>query len=152
MKFVATEDIAAPIESVWARVSDLESFEARAKPRVAGLQRVPPGPPAAGTEWTGTAEVMGKKRALRVTARTLDAPTHLLAEGGTDGMHVTVAAELQALGPKLTRLTVTSEAKARSLAARLMLQSAKLARSSMAKRYKGRISTFASKIEREAGR
>lgn len=150
MKFVATEDIAAPIDAVWARVSDLEGFEARAKQRVSGLARTPPGPATQGSKWTGKAEVMGKARTITVVASILVAPNQLLAEAGTDGMTVTIQVDLEAKGPSLTRLTVTTEAKARSLAARLMLQSAKLARATMAKRYKGRVADFASRIEKSA--
>lgn len=147
MKFVATEDIAAPIETVWAQVADLEGFEARASRRVGGITRTPPGPAAEGTQWTGKAEVMGKARAVTVTAMTLLAPTQLLAEAKTDGMVVTIDVALSKMNPNLTRLTVTTDAKARSLAARLMLQSAKLARTTMAKRYKSRVAEFAVRIE-----
>ncbi|SDZ19160.1 Polyketide cyclase / dehydrase and lipid transport [Jannaschia faecimaris] len=151
MKFVATEDVAAPIDAVWARVCDLEAFERRAAQRVGGIRRNPSGPPGQGTEWTGTAEIMGKTRAITVTAATLAAPTQLVAEAVTDGMNITIQVELVGLGPRLTRLTVTSEGKARSLTARLMLQSAKLARKTMAKRYKARIADFASRVEKTAG-
>lgn len=150
MKFVATEDIAAPIDTVWARVSDLEAFERRAAKRMGGIRRTPSGPAAQGSSWAGTTEIMGKSRKITVTAAELAAPTHLLAEAGTDGMAVTIEVALKEMGPKLTRLTVTSEARARSLAARLMLQSAKLARSTMAKRYKGRVAEFAARIEKDA--
>lgn len=150
MKFVATEDIAAPIDTVWARVSDLEGFEDRIGKRVGQIARIPPGPPGQGTSWTGKAEIMGKSRVVKVTVATLAAPTQLVAEAGTDGMTVTIQVDLKELGPRLTRLTVTSEARARSLAARLMLQSAKLARQTMAKRYKARVADFASQVEKGA--
>lgn len=150
MKFVATEDIAAPIDTVWARVADLEGFEARARKGADGINRSPPGPPAEGTRWTGQAEVMGKAREVTVTAERLEAPTHLLIEARTDGMVVTIQVDLAQMNPNLTRLTVTTEAKARSLAARLMLQSAKLARATMAKRYRGRVADFAARVEKDA--
>lgn len=150
MKFVATEDIAVPIDTVWARVSDLEGFERRAAARVGGIARTPPGPAGQGTKWSGKAEIMGKTRKIDVVAATLDAPTQLVAEAGTDGMTVTIQVDLEEKGPRLTRLTVTTEAKARSLAARLMLQSAKLARTTMAKRYKTRVADFAARVEKSA--
>ncbi|SFI94435.1 SRPBCC family protein [Jannaschia pohangensis] len=151
MKFVATEDIAAPIDVVWARVSDLEGFEARARDRVTGLVRTPPGPAAQGSKWTGRAEVMGKTREVTVTAEALDAPNRLMAAAATDGMDVTIDVVLESLAPARTRLTVTTEAKAKTLTARLMLQSAKLARQAMAKRYKARVANFAARVEKAAG-
>ena len=150
MKFVANEDIAAPIETVWAQVSDLSAFEVRARDRVGPVRRTPPGPPGEGTEWTGRATIMGKARDISVTATRLSAPTHLAAAAGTEGMAVTLEVVLTELAPRRTRLTVTSEAKARSLAARLMLQSAKLARTSLVQRYKQRVANFAARVERDA--
>lgn len=150
MKFVAVEDIAAPIDLVWSRVADLEEFEARARDRIGAIKRTPPGPPAQGTVWSGKADVMGKKRDVTVTAATVDPTGRLGAEAATDGMLVSIDVDLVELGPRLTRLTVTTEARARSLAARLMLQSAKLARKSLAKRYKARVSDFAGRIEKAA--
>ncbi|CTQ33716.1 SRPBCC family protein [Jannaschia rubra] len=150
MKFVATEDISAPIDRVWSRVSDIEGFEMRLRSRVDGLTRTPPGPPAEGTTWTGRADVMGKKREMKVVLGQMQAPARLEAEAATDGMAVTLDVELAELGPRLTRMTVTTEARARSLTARLMLQSAKMARQSMAKRYRTRVADFAAKVEKGA--
>ncbi|WP_371156904.1 SRPBCC family protein [Jannaschia sp. 2305UL9-9] len=148
MKFVATEEIAAPIDVVWARVSDFEAFERRAAGKAGQVSRSPEGPAKAGTKWTGSVEAAGKVRQASVTLLELDAPHRMDLEGGSDGMTVTLDVMLEALSPTKTRLTVTTEAKARSLAARLMLQSAKLARPQLAKRYKGRVAGFADKIEK----
>lgn len=150
MKFVANEDIAAPVDTVWAQVSDLAAFEARARARVGAIHRTPPGPPGEGTAWSGRTTVMGKARDVTVTAARLSAPHLLCAEAKTDGMLVTIEVVLTELAPRRTRLTVTSEAKARSLSARLMLQSAKLARTSLAQRYKKRVADFAARVERDA--
>ncbi|MEM8850536.1 MAG: SRPBCC family protein [Pseudomonadota bacterium] len=147
MKFVAVEDVATPIEHVWSRVSDTEMFERRIASRVGQVDRVPPGPAGAGTRWSGTAEIMGKKRQVKVTLDRMDAPGEMALTAGTDGMVVTILVELDAQAPTRTRLTVTTEAKARTMTARLMLQSAKLARQTLAKRYKGRVADFAGTIE-----
>ena len=152
MKFVAVEDIAAPIDTVWARVSDIDRFESRLGGRVSDLSRSPEGPAVPGTRWTGRAEVMGKSRKVEVTLAQMTVPTLLVATAGTEGMAVTLTAALEALGPSRTRLTVTTEAAARSLAARLMLQSVKLARQSLAKRYKSRVADFASMVEAQRRR
>ncbi|MFO6465773.1 SRPBCC family protein [Jannaschia sp. KMU-145] len=147
MKFVAVEDIAAPIEHVWARVSDLDRFEARIASRVGRMTRSPDGEPRPGTAWSARAEVAGKKRDVTVTLNQLDGPQRIDLSAATDGMDVGIDVALEAMSPTRTRLTVTTEAKARSLAARLMLQSAKLARQTLAKRYKGRVAEFAQAIE-----
>lgn len=150
MKFVAVEDISAPIETVWARVSDFDGFQRRVSGKAGDIRRTPDGPVGPGTTWNGRATFNGKTRDASVTVVQLNAPAHLLVEGGTEGMKITVDVTLEALSARSTRLTVTSEAKARTLAARLMLQSAKLARQSLAKRYKGRVAAFAEGIEKRA--
>ena len=150
MKFVAVEDIAAPAQTVWARVSDFDSFERRVSGKAGDIRRTPEGPARPGTTWQGRATFNGKTRDATVTVLELTVPERLVVEGGTEGMNITVEVTVEALSPRSSRLTVTSEAKARTLAARLMLQSAKLARQAMAKRYKGRVAAFAEGIEKSA--
>ena len=150
MKFVATEDIAAPAEAVWSQISDFERFEERAQGSGAGLVRTPPGPAGRGTVWRGEAEVMGRRRRVAITLAEVDAPRRLAGAAEAEGVKVDFVVGIQDLGPELTRLTVTTEARACSLAARLLLQSAKLARGQMARRYEGRVADFAASIERTA--
>ncbi|MEM9794896.1 MAG: SRPBCC family protein [Pseudomonadota bacterium] len=147
MKFVATEEIAAPIDHVWRRVSDLEVFEDRFRKRVRGLSRDPAGPIHVDTVWSGKATIMGKVRAVEVRLCEFNAPASLETVAGTEGMVVTIRADLEALGADRTRLIVTSEARARSLAARLLLQSVRLGRKGVAHRYKERIAQFSEAIE-----
>lgn len=150
MKFVAVEDISAPVETVWARVSDFDRFERMVSGKAGDIRRSPNGPAGVGTSWKGKATFNGKTREATVDLLELAPNEKLLVEGGTEGMKITVDVQIDALSARSTRLTVTSEAKARTLSARLMLQSAKLARQAMAKRYKGRVAAFAESIEKSA--
>ncbi|MGB3409526.1 MAG: SRPBCC family protein [Jannaschia sp.] len=150
MKFVAVEDISAPIETVWAKVSDFDGFQRRVSARAGDIRRTPDGPVSQGTTWSGRATFNGKTRDVTVVVMELSGPVSMALEGGTDGMTITVEIALEALSARATRLTVTSQAKARTLAARLMLQSAKLARQTLAKRYKGRVAAFAESVEKNA--
>ncbi|UWQ22803.1 SRPBCC family protein [Jannaschia sp. W003] len=147
MKFVATEDIRAPLDLVWDEVSAIERWEGLIRRGADRLERQPPGPPGPGTRWMGRGTVSGKRRDVAATLVALDPRRQLVIEGGTDGMTVVLEVALEARGPALTRLTVVTEARARTLSARLLLQSARLARASLAKRYKERVSNFASRME-----
>lgn len=149
MKFVATEDISAPLDHVWACVTDFDRFEDMAAKRAQRLERQPRGPVVQGTIWTARATISGKKRDVRIEVTELAANKVLRAEGGTDGMAVHIEALLEARANGVTRLTVVTEAKARTLAARLLLQSAKLARGTLTKRYKKRVADFAVRVEGE---
>ncbi|MEO0861967.1 MAG: SRPBCC family protein [Pseudomonadota bacterium] len=150
MKFSAVEDIAAPLSHVWDKVSDFDYFEGRIAGRAGRVERVPLGPVGQGTSWAGRASLNGKMRDVKMRLATFSEGDAMSLLGGTDGMQVSVDVQLLALGPKNTRLTVVTEAKARTLAARLMLQSARLARGTLAKRYKTRVAGFAEAIEKSA--
>ncbi|GIT89762.1 hypothetical protein JANAI62_07530 [Jannaschia pagri] len=148
MKFVATEEIAAPMDVVWRRVTDFDGFEARISARAGSVTRTPQGPVTPATTWVGQVEFNGKTRKANVSILSLDAPGHHLEmEAQTNGMAITVDVALVTVSATRTRMTVTTDAKARTLAARLILQSAKLGRQVLAKRYKTRIATFARNVE-----
>ena len=146
MKFVATEEIAAPIEEVWAAVTDFDAFEARLSRR-AEIERRPPGPAALGTVWHGRAPVLGTTRDVELRLSRLEAPHAIAMAGASDGIDLAADARLEELGPRRTRLTVTTEARGNSFGARLVLQPLKLAKSSLLQRYRGAVATFARRIE-----
>ena len=153
MKFVASEDIAAPADAVLAAVTDFDRWERMVGRRAKDLARRPPGPVRPGTRWEARAKLRGKMRDVAVEMADLklggaDATSTVCVDGGTDGMQVTVEAVVEPLGAGLTRLTVTSELKAKSLGTRILMQSLKLARGQMAKRYRQGVATFASHVER----
>ncbi|MBM2577366.1 SRPBCC family protein [Jannaschia sp. Os4] len=153
MKFVASEDIAAPAEAVLAAVTDFDRWEGMIGRRAKDLTRRPPGPVSQGTRWEGRAKLRGKMRDVGMEMARLDVasgggPSVVCVDGGTDGMQVVVEAAVESLGPDLTRLTVTSELKAKSLGTRILMQSLKLARGQMAKRYRQGVATFAAHVER----
>ncbi|WP_299813901.1 SRPBCC family protein [uncultured Jannaschia sp.] len=151
MKFVATEEIAAPVEDVWAAVTDFDAFEARASQRVS-LERRPPGPASLGTVWDGQAEVMGTSRDVEMRLSELKAPHVIAMTGKSDGLNLLANAQLEVLGPRRTRLTVTTAAEGNSLGARLVLQPLKLAKKTLLQRYRGYVANFARRIEKGSRR
>lgn len=151
MKFVATEDIAAPQDRVWAEVTDFDRFEQMVAARARSITRQPPGPVTPSTTWTGKAKIRGRLREVEMKVARLDAPRVMAMTGGTEGMEVDVEAVLAPLDAQRTRLTVTTELRARTLAARLLLQTAKLARKTLAKRFKQGVANFAQRVEGNAG-
>ena len=152
MRFVATEDIAAPADRVLAAVTDFDRWEGMIGRRAQGLSRTPDGPVVQGTRWSGRAKLRGRMRDVVMAVDRLDlpegaAPKTVAMAGGTDGMRVAVDAVVEPLGPDLTRLTVASEMNAKLLGTRLLIQSLKLARGTMAKRYKKAVAEFAGHVE-----
>ena len=147
MKFSAREDIEAPIDQVFARVTDFATFERQMLRRGAEVRRVDAGQPVTvGSAWDVAFTFRSRERRLQATVTRLDPPSDLVIAIAGNGMDGVTTVELVALSPRRTRLSVTIELSARSLSARLLLQSLKLAKSNLSNRFKKRVSEFAAGI------
>jgi carbon monoxide dehydrogenase subunit G len=148
MHFTATEEVAAPIDTVWRHVSDFDRFEAAIRGRGGKAERQESGPVGPGTRWACAAEAMGKVRAVDVVLERLDVPQALTALASAEGVDVTIDVALERLAPDRTRMTVTADAQARTLGAKLVLKPLSLAQPRLRERYEARIAGFARRIER----
>lgn len=147
MQFSTKEDVEAPIRSVFDRVSDFEAFERSAMRRGIEIERTEKGgADGLGARWVGKAELRGKSRNFDALVTASDAPHLLKIAGQSDGFDIALEVELVVLTPNRTRMRVTTELKPRNLSARLILQSARLARQKLTKRYKARVHGFAEGI------
>ena len=147
MKFSAREDIEAPIDQVFARVTDFATFERQMLRHGAEVRRVDAGQPVTvGTAWDVAFTFRSRERRMRATVTRMDAPGDLVVAIAANGLDGVTTVELVALSPQRTRLAVTIDLSARSLSARLLLQSLKLAKSNLSNRFKKRVSEFAAGI------
>ena len=153
MKFVSKEDIEAPIAEVFAVLSEFESFERSAIRRGVEVQRMGDvAAPTSGLGWDVQFLYRGKRRDLHLTLAEYEPVTRmrLSAEGG--GIEGGLDVELLALSPGRTRMVVVLELKPRTLSGRLLVQSLKLAKSKLTKRYKLRVAEFAKLTEERLSR
>lgn len=149
MQFSGKEDIEAPIGNVFAAVSEFESFERSAIRRGIEVQRVDNSHPVApGLAWNTTFNLRGKPRDMQITLAKFVEPSLMQFDSRSKGINGECVVELLALSPRRTRLSVDIKLSANSLAARLFLQSLKLARSSLNKKFKLRLADMAKEIER----
>ena len=144
MKLPAREDIDAPIADVFANLLDFDGFERAALRRGADvLRRDADGQP----RWDISFTYRHRLRKISVTLARQDAP-HVLDFGiRSPNIDAQFLIELVALGASRTRMNCTLEVKPRSLAARIFLQSLRLARSRVLKRYRLRIAQLAAMVE-----
>lgn len=153
MKFSSREDIEAPAAQVFAVMTDFAALELAAMRRGVQLRRLDaqtePGP---GMSWDIGFRYRGKLRNLVGTVADLDAPESLLFDARAEGYEVTMAITLLALSRKRTRISAELEVRPRSLPARLLLQSARLGRAALQRRYDDRIKLMALELEDRAGR
>jgi len=148
MKYSAREDIEAPIDFVYRNVTDFDTFERAAMRRGADVQRADAATPnGVGTSWTVSFEFRGKPRVLKGTLVEANAPNALRFEGVLSGLDVWLTIDLLELSKRRTRLSIATELKPRSLSARLLIQSLRLAKTSLNKRFKLRIAQFAEDLE-----
>ncbi|SMY06739.1 hypothetical protein [Flavimaricola marinus] len=148
MEFSTKEDIEAPIAFVWQQVTDFAAFERQALRRGADVSRRDTlTRPGVGSGWDVKFLYRGKERKLSANITNFDPPntyTIVASSGGIDGNSVV---DLVALSRGRTRLTVNIDLTAKSLAARLMLQSLKLAKSSLNRRFVGRVQSMSEDMQ-----
>lgn len=148
MKLNAKEDVEAPIAFVFATLIDFDTWERSAMRRGADVVRndrlTEPGP---GMGWDVGFDYREKRR--RISLSVMDwtlgqklqiAVTSAPAEGE-------VVIELSEMGPKRTRMSVIAEAKPRTIAAKLVVQSLRLAKAKVSRKYGVRVAQLAAEIE-----
>jgi len=150
MKISTREDITLPIETVFAAISDFEAFERRAIRRRADLSRTDPASgPGLGTSWDITFTFRGKERRLSATVTEFEAPSGHVISSKSDGLTGIYTVELLSLNPQKTRITTGFELTPNNLSSRLLVQSLKLAKGSITKRFCTAVTDFARGLEKD---
>ena len=148
MKFSSKEDVEAPIEAVFAMLSEFETFERSAIRRGAEVIRVGDHhAPHVGQAWDARFQMRGRERQTRVTLVRYDPPSGMDFESESDGLTTLLEVELIALSQKRTRISVSFEVKPKTLSARLLVQSMRLAKAKLTKSFKLRVADYARDIE-----
>ncbi|MDE4132586.1 SRPBCC family protein [Phaeobacter sp. QD34_3] len=148
MDFTSKQDIDAPIAEVFEVLSDFDSFERSAFRRGVEVQRLgDTATPQSGLSWDATFTFRGKKRDLRIVLKSFEPVTGMVFSGESGAIQGASKIELMALSPSRTRMSITLDLSAKTLSGRLLLQSLKLARGSIDKKFKARAADFARMAE-----
>ena len=140
MDFRTHEDIKAPIAYVYERITNFQAFERQALRHGAQVSRLDgAGPVQAGSAWDVAFTFRNKDRELRATVAELTAPQEVVIDTEAKGLASLTQASLLALSAQTTRVEVKISLSAKSLSARLLLQSLKLARSNLQTRFEKRV-------------
>jgi len=153
MRFTSVQDINAPLDFVFEQISDFDSYEAYAMRIGAQVERTDnlPGKQA-GLAWNFVGDLRGKTREVDIDLVEYKPERLLTFNCISSGVGALIEMETIALTPKQARLKVSVEVKARSISARLVLQSAKLAKNSIKRKFNHRIWTYANHIESTYGK
>lgn len=147
MNFSSQQDIDAPIAQVFDALTRFELYERAAMRRGADVVRkddlATAGP---GAMWHTRFMFRGKERALAVEVATFAPPAEMVLSLNSKNITGAVNFELFALSKSRTRLTVVTDVRPVTLAARLLIQSMALTKSALNKRYRKRIADFAADL------
>jgi carbon monoxide dehydrogenase subunit G len=148
MRFASKHDIEAPIADTYRIITDFEAWERAAMRRGADVARtdklrdlMP------GLKWSARFAYRGRTRELDLELKQIEAPSLLRFAGVSQSIEGTAAIELMEMGAKRTRMHVVFELTPRSLTSRLFLQSLRLARNRMDRRFDQRMAQMAADIE-----
>lgn len=149
MKFSAREDIDAPIEDVFEAVSDFDAFERRMLRRGVDIRRDEAVPlDQVGACWKANFSWRGRVYDVDAALVSLTPGESYLIESRSNGIECLGGVDLVALSKTRTRLFVSIELKPKSLSARLLVQSLKLAKGKLDRRFKARVHEFAKELSR----
>ncbi|WP_422075181.1 SRPBCC family protein [Tranquillimonas rosea] len=154
MKFSTRTDVEAPHDFVFASVSDFEYFERQALRRGVKLRRTDGfGARGQGVAWTGEFTYRGRQREAEAQVAQFDPGTFYTIEGTTGGLEVTYRVEVIALSRRRSRLMMSIDLRPQTLSARLLVQSLKLAKGNLSRRFETRVAEYGAKLaDRHAAR
>ncbi|MCK0125916.1 SRPBCC family protein [Gelidibacter sp. F2691] len=148
MKIKTHEDIEATIDQVFDALTDFEGFELAALRRGAEIVRTDTLPqPGQGMGWKAKFIYRNRERVADISVEEFDRPNALHVWSKVSGLNVELDAELMSLSRNRTRLTISVDMRPKTIPARLLIQSLKLARGTMLRRFRKRIAEFAATIE-----
>jgi len=148
MKFETIEEIDAPQDFTFARFTDFLRYEKLAQGYGAELRRVGGFTEISeGVTWRGSVPIQGRTRGVEAVVASYDPAVYARMDTAVGGMNVIFEMRFEALGDAKTRLIAVTELQARTLAARLVIQSAKLARKRVQARITSKIVALANEYE-----
>lgn len=148
MNFATKEDIEAPAAVVFAMLTDFTTIETAALRRGIDIRRTDTlQSPAAGMGWVTGFEFRGRKRKADICMTECDPHSYLQFDSVSGGLTIQARIELVALSRTRTRLSVQADLGASTLSARLLVQSLKLARNNLTKRFRLRVADYAKELE-----
>ena len=97
--------------------------------------------------WDARFTLRGKKKDIKLSLTDYDAPDSMRLEPENQGLGGVLTLDLLALSSGRTRLSVTLKLAPKTLPARLLVQSLKLAKSNLNKRFKRKVAEYAGNME-----
>ena len=150
MKFSGRHDIEAPIDRVFAALSDFDAHERSALRRGVQVNRIDMmTSPVPGMTWAAKVRFRGRIRDITVSLARFDPPEVIYYDVEGSGLLGQFTVDLVALSKARTRLIAALDVRPMSMSGRLIIQSLRLIKASLTRRFKARVHEYA---EHLAGR
>jgi hypothetical protein len=148
MELSASEDIEIPLDQLFAKVSDFSKIEKMAMRRGVDVQRTDRASSnCVGMSWRAQFKFRGKSREALITLEEYDPPQSLRFHTVSDGLDTDLTIDLVALSRQRTRLSFSAALQPKTLSARLLVQSFKLARGRIDRKLGKRMAGLARDLE-----
>ena len=148
MKLTAKYDLEAPATFVFGQLVDFDGWERAAIRRGADVMRTDKltrtGP---GATWAASFRYRAKVREVTIRLDSMTPATALGLTGISKLADGVMAADVLEVGPSRTRLEVRLEIKPKTLAARIYVQSLRLARARVERSFAQRVAQLTAEIE-----
>ena len=146
MKFVAKEDVALPQQVHFDLMADFQMFERVTIRRGVEITRSGSMASSDGLKWDCTFEFRGRDRMACVHLDEFSAPEKMAFLITNPALDNRVEITVSALSKKQSRFQVSTVLEPKTLTARLLIQSMKLARSKYNKRFQKRVAEVANEL------
>jgi len=148
MKFTGKTDLEANLNATFAAFTDFESFERQVLRSGAKIHRVDDlTTHCAGMMWDTTVDYRGKTRRIKIELIDYIAPNRMVFVAIAEGFDATIVVELTPLSGRQTRANVAFDIQAKTLAAKLALQTARLTKGTLNKRFNRRLNKIGRELE-----
>ena len=148
MELTAREDIDAPLDQVFSELTDFDGIERQVLRRGVDVQRThDTGVAARGMAWKADFKFRGKTRTTKIELVEFTAPEHMVFHSVSGGLEARTVVDVVALSRGCTRIGVTTEFTPKTLSARLLVQSLKLAKGGVETRFKTKMAGLAKDLE-----
>jgi carbon monoxide dehydrogenase subunit G len=150
MHFSSSEEINAPRDHVFAEITDFAGFERQIERAGGDVTRTgDPGPDAA---WTGRFSFRGTQRDVKAQVTDWAVPGGYRIISDTGGLSAVIDVRCVSIDAERTRLDVLLDLKPTTLGSRVLINSFKLMRMQLNRRFNRRVRDFALGVAHRARR
>lgn len=143
MKFSTRQDTELSATQLFDALGDFEKLERMLVRRGTDVRRIDPArEPGTGMAWQIAFDWRGKRRDMRMDVTRYDRPEIISIEGLSEMFEISIDMAIVALTRSKSRLNMLIDVRPRSMRARLLLQTAKLGKGQLDRKFDLRVAEF----------